>query len=93
MSQETYPFPRLRGRLEGLNDYALTYITDETSDTYTLAAAPVAPTMQVFKNGALLDPYASVPDYTVDGKTITLASALLATDALAIYYHFRDGGE
>lgn len=88
-----YAFPRLpeHARLRKLSDFWLAYITGETGTTVALAAAPLAGPMLVFKNGALLDQRAAVPDYSVDGKTITFASALIASDAVQVLHWYRDG--
>lgn len=88
-----YAFPRLpeHARLRKLSDFGLAYITGETGTTVALAAAPLAGPMLVFKNGALLDQRAAVPDYSVDGKTITFASALIASDAVQVLHWYRDG--
>lgn len=39
----------------------------------------------VWKNGTLLDPNA----VTIDGATLTLASALIAGDIVVVFYHSR----
>lgn len=63
--------------------------TGSTSTTLTCTNSIIAGAERVFKNGALLDPDAATPDYTVSATTITLASAPLATDVFRVFYFFR----
>jgi hypothetical protein len=60
--------------------------TDNADGTYTLAHAPIAGTVQVYKNGILLNPGAG-NDYTISGSVITLlitydSSAIITADYL-----------
>lgn len=54
--------------------------------TLTLANPPVDGTLQLFKNGALMDDSGG---YTVSGATVTLAVAAIAGDVFQAYYHWR----
>lgn len=53
--------------------------------TFTLAAAPVAGSEQVFLNGLLQEPGAG-NDYTIAGNTITYLAAPAATDRMRVNY-------
>ncbi len=64
--------------------------TDLTTDTITLAHIPARTVRDeglegVFLNRALVDP----DTYTIDGDTITLGSALIATDVVVVFYSYR----
>lgn len=43
----------------------------------------------VYKNGALLDPGGTTPDYTISGNTITLHTAAISTDVFLVTYYYR----
>jgi hypothetical protein len=45
-------------------------------------------TEQVFKNGVLLDP-ANNSTYYLQGKTLTLGTALVSSDVLVVHYNYR----
>lgn len=63
--------------------------TGGTSATLTLTNTAIAGLEQVFKNGTLLDPDATTPDYTLSGTTLTLHTAPIASDVVRVRYFFR----
>lgn len=63
--------------------------TGLTSDALTLDHAPVDGTLQLFKNGTLLDP---VSGYTRVGAAVTLDVAAIGADVFQAFYHYRGSG-
>lgn len=58
--------------------------------TITLTNAPIAGTLQLFKNGALLDEVAGAGNYTITDRTITLGTAAIAGDVFIGHYFYRN---
>ncbi len=84
------PFPRVPGIREPGVDALMRFGSERQTGivgtALTLANVPVVPTLDLFKNGMLLDP---VTDYTLAGKAVTLGSAAIAADVFQARYHFR----
>lgn len=59
----------------------ITYYTDNTGNTITIANTTNALLVKIYKNGALLQEGVS-NDYTISGTTLTLSSALVSTDKI-----------
>lgn len=59
----------------------LTWYTGNTGTTLTILDTSNADLVEVFKNGMLLQ---ETEDYTISGTTLTLATALEATDKIAV---------
>ena len=59
----------------------LTWYTGNTGTTLTIVDTTDADLVEVFKNGMLLQ---ETEDYTISGTTLTLATALEATDKIAV---------
>lgn len=82
-------FPRPYGAkdpaIQALSRFGYERQTGLTTTALPLDNAPVDGTLQVFKNGTLLDPGA---DFTVSGKTVTLGVAAIGADVFLVYYHF-----
>lgn len=57
--------------------------------TITLTDAPIAGTLQLFKNGLLLDEVAGAANYTIADRTVTLGTAAIAGDVFIAFYHYR----
>lgn len=60
---------------------AITWYTGNTGTTITIVDTSDADLVEVFKNGMLLQ---ETEDYTISGTTLTLATALEATDKIAV---------
>lgn len=81
---------RLPERPESANVQALASLTREeftglTTAVVTLSKAANAGTEIVVKNGSIVRP----STYTLAGTTLTLGSALIAGDWVAVWYHAR----
>ena len=59
----------------------LTWYTNNTTASITIADTSTARLVKVYLNGMLLQP---TQDYTISGTTLTLPSALVATDKITI---------
>lgn len=75
------------------NETALSQVTKErftgsTATILTLRNHAIAGLELVFKNGTLLDPAASTPDYFLLQNQLTLAAALVSSDVVQIHYPF-----
>ena len=70
------------GTLKWIGLPVITYYTDNTGNTITIADTTNALLVKVYKNGALLQEGAS-NDYTISGTTLTLTTALVSTDKIA----------
>lgn len=57
----------------------LTWYTGNTGSSITIADTSSATLVKVYKNGLLLEPTA---DYSISGTTLTLTTALIATDKI-----------
>lgn len=57
----------------------LTWYTGNTSTTVTIADTSSANLVKIYKNGILLQP---TEDYSISGTTLTLVTALVATDKI-----------
>lgn len=69
-------------------------VTGSTASSLTLTNTPAttqdgANLVRVYKNGSLMDDQGGAGGYTISGKTITLGAALVGTDIVHIYYHYR----
>ena len=59
----------------------LTWYTGNTGTTVTIASTSGADLVKIYKNGILLEPTA---DYSISGTTLTLVTALVATDKITL---------
>lgn len=59
----------------------LTWYTGNTGTTVTIADASSANLVKIYKNGLLLQP---TEDYTISGTTLTMVTALVATDKITV---------
>lgn len=86
-------FPKAYGTrdpaVQALLQFGYDRQTGVVGATLTLANAPVAGTLLLFKNGALLDDSA---DYTVAKSVVTLSVASIAGDVWQAYYHYSQNG-
>lgn len=57
--------------------------------TLTLTDAPIVGTLQLFKNGTLLDEVAGAGNYTITDRTVTLGTAAIAGDVFVAHYFYR----
>jgi len=57
----------------------ITYYKNNTGTTVTIADTSAAALVKVYKNGILLEP---IEDYSISGTTLTLTTALIATDKI-----------
>lgn len=57
----------------------LTWYTNKTGSSITIADTSAANLVKVYKNGLLLEPTA---DYSISGTTLTLVTALVVTDKI-----------
>lgn len=82
-------FPRPYGAkdpaIQALSRFGYERQTGLTTTALPLDNAPVDGTLQVFKNGTLLDPATA---YTVSGTAVTLNVAAIAGDVFLVFYHF-----
>lgn len=83
------PFGAKDPAIQALSRFGYERQTGLTTTALPLDNAPVDGTLQVFKNGTLLDPGAA---YTVSGKTVTLGVAAIAGDVFIVHYHFAQTG-
>lgn len=70
------------GTLKWVGLPTITYYTDNTGNTITIADTTNALLVKIYKNGALLQEGVS-NDYTISGTTLTLTTALVSTDKIA----------
>lgn len=86
-------FPRPYGAkdpaIQALSRFGYERQTGLTTTALTLDNAPVDGTLQLFKNGALLDPSTA---FTVSGTAVTLGVAAIAGDVFLAYYHYSQNG-
>lgn len=59
----------------------ITYYKNNTGTTVTIADTSAAALVKVYKNGLLLEP---TEDYSISGTTLTMVTALVATDKVAL---------
>lgn len=59
----------------------ITYYKNNTGNTVTIADTSEAALVKVYKNGLLLEP---TEDYSISGTTLTMVTALVATDKVAL---------
>lgn len=59
----------------------LTWYTNVTGTTVTIADTSSADLVKIYKNGILLEPTA---DYSISGTTLTLVTALVSTDKITV---------
>lgn len=59
----------------------LTWYTGNTGTTVTIADTSSANLVKIYKNGLLLQP---TEDYTISGTTLTMVTALVATDKITV---------
>lgn len=94
MSVTTKVFPRI-GEMETalrvLTQQIEDRFTGETTTSLVLSNAPIAGSLMLFKNGALLDP-GSGSVYSVSGRTVTLGVAAIAGDVFVARYYFTSFG-
>ena len=83
-------FPRPYGAndpaIQALSRFGYDRQTGVVGATLTLANPPVDGTLQLFKNGVLMD---DTGGYTVSGQTVTLSVAAIGADVFQAYYHHR----
>ena len=63
----------------GVGAPTLTWYTDNTGTTVTIADTTGASLVKIYKNGLLLEPTA---DYSISGTTLTMVTALVSTDKI-----------
>lgn len=83
------PGPVTDSTVRAIAQYTHERLEGVTGTTLTLEHHFLAPVTAVFKNGTLLDPQASSPEYTLQGKTLTLGSAAIVTDVFWVHGVFR----
>lgn len=83
-------------RPTGITDPALLHLyqqgrerqTGIVGTTLTLSNAPLAGTLDLYKNGTMLDP-GDAAVYALEDRTVTLGVASIAGDVWVARYHFR----
>lgn len=86
-------FPRPFGSLDPAMRVAFQKMKERQTGvvgvTITLTDAPILGTLQLFKNGILLDEVAGAGGYTITDRTVTLGTAAIAGDVFITFYHYR----
>lgn len=76
--------------MQTLANKAKERFTGSSSTTIPLTQAPQVGIELVYKNGVLLDPLASTPDYVIIGKTLTLHTRS-SGDVIYVHYEYSTG--